>query len=428
MSTQPIGNLLDRTIAPSFKKIDPVQFSWPVQDRINDTIPLFVLNAGSQPVVKLELIFKSGQWYEPKNGVAYFAAQMLKEGTRKKNTQAIAQYIDQYGASLDMVVNSDYCSIQLMTLSRYLEPMLSLVAELLFAPTFPKASLDRLKNIKTQSLKVKNEKNDHIAKKKLRVALFGKQHPYGKCLTEKAIAAIDLESLQHYYQHHLLAECAVFFSGKIDDIMIQIVKKHLQGLRCHKNNLRAHVSTITAPATLHIAKPASQQTTMSLGKVWIKKTHPDYLPMLFVNTLLGGYFGSRLMQNIREKKGYTYGIFSKVNAFKHASYFFILTNIIKGSGKKTRQAIDEEIYTLQKQAVPVEELENLKNYMLGRFLSAINDPFSLMEKFKQAHFHELDQGYYQQFFDTVLHINASEIKALAQKYLTPDSLTEVVVG
>jgi predicted Zn-dependent peptidase len=177
-----------------------------------------------------------------------------------------------------------------------------------------------------------------------------------------------------------------------------------------------------------LAKEDSLQAAISMGRVLFAKDHPDYLPLLVVNELLGGYFGSRLMRNIREDKGYTYGIFSRVVPLKHTSYLLIATEVIQTFSQATCQEIAQEIKTLQTVPVPEEELKTLQNYMLGTFLSEINDPFSIMEKFKAVYLHGLDQAYYEQLHDTIRHISAPQIRTLANEYLSTDSFSQVIVG
>lgn len=423
--------MLDRTIAPTFKKIDFVPLQWPKKCQLNEAIPIFVLNAGSQPIVKLEVVFKAGSWYEPQNGVAYFTAKMLKEGTKRKSALEIATCIDQYGASLGIVAEADFLSIHLVTLSRYFDKMLSLLRELLFEPTFPAHSLELLKNIKTQAIKVNNEKNNRVAQKELKAALFGKRHPYGKYLTEEEVARIESDSLKSYYQQQLFAGCEIFMSGQIEDAMIEVVKQHLQELSCQKStpSPSSLTKSITKVPTKiqRSTKKESMQSSIRIGKTLFTKQHEDYIPMLFLNELLGGYWGSRLMQNIREEKGYTYGIFSSIVPFRHASCFLISTDVIQSFTQQALEEIYREINLLQKQAITPEELQKLKNYMLGTFLSEINDPFSLMEKFKAVYLYGLSQDYYQQYYTTICNMDALTLMELANKHLTIDSLSEVVV-
>jgi zinc protease len=234
--------------------------------------------------------------------------------------------------------------------------------------------------------------------------------------------------LQQYYKDQLLARCRLLVSGQVDEQDLKTIQDYLQPLPIQTPDAVPLPWLTQAPSQVHLAKEDSLQAAISMGRVLFAKDHPDYLPLLVVNELLGGYFGSRLMRNIREDKGYTYGIFSRVVPLKHTSYLLIATEVIQTFSQATCQEIAQEIKTLQTVPVPEEELKTLQNYMLGTFLSEINDPFSIMEKFKAVYLHGLDQAYYEQLHDTIRHISASQIRTLANEYLSTDSFSQVIVG
>jgi len=150
--------------------------------------------------------------------------------------------------------------------------------------------------------------------------------------------------------------------------------------------------------------------------------------MFFVNEILGGYFGSRLMCNIREEKGYTYGIYSRLVSLRKAGYWVVMTEVSPEVSQHTLQEIYKEINILQQTLVPATELQKVQNYMLGHFLTTINDPFAMMQKFQSAYLYGLDQSYYSDFYHQVRNMTAETIQSLAQKYLALDTFTEVVVA
>lgn len=419
---------LDRKIPPAYKTIDQLSFPWPTSLSLQAEIPLFVLNQGDSPIIKLTLLTDAGSWNEPQHGVAYLTGQMLLEGTNSKNASQIASYIDHYGAHLTITTRSDYSSIELVTLSKHLVPMLDLLAELLSASTFPSQQLQHLQQLKIQALKVENEKNNRLAYKHFKEALLGKEHPYGYSLMPADIAAVTREQLWAYYQEQWFTGCQILLSGQVDEQHIQLVQSQLAFLGSKKASRPAHPLSIHSPSKVHIPKEGSLQSAICMGKVLFPQTHPDYLAMHVVTALLGGYFGSRLMRNIREEKGYTYHIEASLLPLQEATYFLISTEAIQEFAEQTCQEIYREIEILQTQEVDVEELGTLRNYLIGNFLASINDPFSIMERFKEVHLHGLGQNFYGQFYDTLQHITSAQIQQMAKTYLSLDSLTEVRVG
>jgi zinc protease len=420
--------MLDRTVPPPFRAVDRPKFSWPETYQLKEGFPLFVLKEGSQPIIKLELICDAGSWYEPHNGVAYFTAKMLQEGTEYKSARDIARYIDQYGASFHAQVRPDTCTFTLTTLSKHLAPMLALLAELLLAPTFDAQRLVHIKQLTIQKLKVDAQRNSHVAHKKLKAILFDGTHPYGRHLTKTVIDNITPAHLQHYYRDQLLAGCRLLVSGQVQEKDLQTIQQYLQPLPIQAPDPALCPWPAQACAHVHLKKEGSLQAAIRVGKVLFTKDHPDYLPLLVVNELLGGYFGSRLMRNIREDKGYTYGIFSNIVSLKHTSYLLIATEVTQAFAQATCREIAKEIEVLQTTPVPESELKTHKNYMIGTFLSEINDPFAVMEKFKAVHLHGLDQVYYEQWYDAIQRINPFQIMALANAYLNADELSQVIVG
>jgi len=420
--------LLDRKTPPAFKTIDNISFPWPTTVKTDVDIPLFVLNQGAFPIIKLSLLFEAGSWYEPQNGVAYFAAKMLTEGTLNRTAQEIAAYIDHYGANLTVITKVDYCSIELVCLSKHFAPMLDLLLELLTTPTFPQAQLNLLQKLKIQALKVEDEKNSQLSHKHFKEALLGKEHPYGYSLTAADIASVTTGHLIAFHQDQLLAGCQVLLSGQVTEQHIQYVQHLLSRIPSKKANRPAYPLSIKPPSKIHVQKEGSLQSAICIGKILFPKTHPDYLAMYIVTELLGGYFGSRLMRNIREEKGYTYHIYATMLPVKETTYFLISTEAIQEFTEQTCEEIYREIAILQNEEVDLEELNTLKNYMIGNFLTSINDPFSIMQRFKETHLYGLDQNFYEDFYHTLHHITPARIKEVANTYLSLDSLTEVRVG
>lgn len=418
--------MLDRITPPLFQPIDYPVFSWPKAVALDTGLPCWQLNTGTQPVVKLELIFDGGTLHEPSPGIAYFATKMLLEGTQHRDVQAIAQYIDQYGASLTAHVQPDSWSLTLITLSKHLLPMLQLFTEVLLLPKFTTSRLEHLKHLKGESLKLAAEKNSQVARWHFQQLLFGTEHPYGRLLDETAVSAVTLAQVEQYYTKQFLTGCRAFVSGQLTDQMLLTIQEHLQLLPVQKRTTAASAALISSSQRLHVPKPKSLQAALNVGKALPKRNHPDYSALLVVNELLGGFFGSRLMRNLREEKGYTYGISSRVVPLQQTSYLLIATEVVQEHTEHACQEIEKEIDILQTTLVSSEELMTLRNYMLGAFSASVNTPFAVMDRFKTAYMHELNPDYYSQQYATVKHMNATQIRTLAQQYLS--DLNWVVVG
>lgn len=419
----------DRTKAPDFKHFQEFDIKEAHTLTLNNSLVLHCINAGDQPVARLELIFDAGVWHEKQAGQAYFTGQMLKEGTTGKDSQAISLFFDQYGAFLEITPGVDQLTITVYALTKHFPVLIPFLREMVFDSVFPEKELDTLKNIKIQNIKVRNEKNNVLASKIFRAALFGENHPYGTYLTEELIHAAGREDLLTFHKTHVLKGFQIILSGQVQDKEVRLIEENFGDISmvdATKNDIQHPVSSEVKQKT--VKKKDSLQSSIRLGKTLFSKNHPDYARFSVVLEILGGYFGSRLMKNIREEKGYTYGIHAAMANFIHAGYMIIGTDVKKSFTQATIEEIHKEINILQNVAVPNEELETVKNYMLGSFQASITTPFSLADKFKAIHFYGLDYQFYQNYLTSVKNIGQEDILTLAQKYLQVDSFTQVVVG
>jgi predicted Zn-dependent peptidase len=191
--------------------------------------------------------------------------------------------------------------------------------------------------------------------------------------------------------------------------------------------IQKEIKTLTASSVKKEKKDAVQ-TSIRIGKKLFTRNHPDYLKFTVLNETLGGYFGSRLMKNIREEKGLTYGISSQIAPMLQEGYFVIGTDVKKELASKALEEIYNELEKLQNEPVGDEELQTVKNYMIGSYSNSITTPFSLANKFKTLHFNGLSYDYYDNYMTAIQKVNAKDLMQMAKKYFDRTSFTEVLVG
>lgn len=420
--------MLDRNIAPPSKRVTNIAIPQAKRTSLDNGLPIYLIEAGKQPVVKLELIFKAGAWYEEKKGASYFAAKMLSEGTRHRSSAQISYEIEKFGAYLELNPTLDYSIVTLECLSKHLSSLLPLLHEILYAPTFPEDELVTLKNLKAQQTRVQNEKSSFLASKKFREAIFGDAHPYGKDLTLEDIDQLTEEDIKSFYHRYYSLPFEIIISGLPDGNFLADLNTVFGKAIFGKQTVAPHYTPKGTTSRTLIEKEANLQSSIRLGKKLFTKDHHDYIKLLVVNEILGGYFGSRLMKNIREDKGYTYGISSALVPLKNEGYFIVGTDVNKENTSNTLQEIYKEIELLQTSLVPEEELNTVRSFMVGSFLSEINTPFALSDKFKGVHLYGLDYEFYNHYIQTINNITPKEIQELAQQYLQKETLMEVIVG
>lgn len=420
--------MLDRKIAPPFKRVANIAIPQAKRTCLDNGIPLYYIEAGKQPVVRLEFIFKAGAWYEDNKGASYFAAKMLSEGTQQKSSAQISYEVEKFGAYLELNPTLDYSIVTLECLSKHLNNLLPLLHEILRQPTFPEDELVTLKNIKAQQTRVQNEKSSFLASKKFREAIFGEAHPYGKDLSLEDIDKLTRDDVRSFYDQYYTLPFEILISGLPNSGFIADINKIfgqtvLQKAAADPTYISHPISSPTI-----IEKEANLQSSIRVGKKLLTKDQPDYVKLLIVNEILGGYFGSRLMKNIREDKGYTYGISSALVPLRNDGYFIIGTDVNKENTRNTLQEIYKEIEVLQTTLISDDELNTVRSFMIGSFLSEINTPFALSDKFKGVHLYGLGYDFYDSYLQTVNNITSTEIRDLAQQYLQRDTFSEVIVG
>ncbi|MCF0072152.1 insulinase family protein [Dyadobacter sp. CY261] len=423
--------LLDRTIAPDFKIIETVNLPEPRTYTLDNGIALHVINIGEQPVVRLECIFEAGNWYESEVAASYFAIKMLLEGVEGMTSQEINEAFDNLGAFTEMSHTSDRVGIVVYCLSRFLPDVLPLVQKMIGNPTFPEKEFQELKNITIQNLKVNKEKTAYLATTEFRARLFGAAHPYGHSQSEEGIEALGLDAVRVHYDRFIRnSKFTVVLAGQIAEADVQHVNATLG-----QNRVDAAVGSgiYNASESYHgdetiVERPESVQSSIRMGRVLFNRHHPDYSKMLVANEILGGYFGSRLMKNIREEKGLTYGISSHLATFRHEGYFMIGTDVKKEFTQQTIDEIRKEIVRLQTELVGPEELQTVKNFMAGEFTGSLNTAFEVADRRKILLLDSLPANFFNQYIERIHATTAEDVMAMANNYLRPEDMVTVIAG
>ena len=423
---------LNRKQAPAFKTIDKIDITRAKQGVLDNGIKVYTLNSGSQELTKIEFIFKAGMYYQKQPLVASAANNLLETGTKNYTANQISDNIDFFGSFFECAVDQDYATLALFSLNKYVDKSLHYVEEIIKHPTFPKDEFDIYMSNKQQKHLVNSEKVNVLARRRYTELMFGEKHPYGVSVKTEDFDNITLETvIQFYKEHYHSGNCTIIASGKLDDNLIETLNRYFGkttwGTVCDISKPEVHINT-TKVQKHFIERPDAIQSAIRVGRLLFNKTHPDYFKFQVLNTILGGYFGSRLMANIREDKGYTYGIGSGLSSLVNAGYFFISTEVGADVTNQTLTEIYKELHTLRTELVDEEELETVRNYVLGQFLRSVDGPYALADKFKAIWEFDLDYSYFETYFNAVKTITPQDIKDLANKYFQEKDLIELVVG
>ena len=417
---------LDRTQPPTFHLSSDYSLAHPEHFTLANGCDLFVFRQLEQEVVKMELVFDAGKWYESAPGISHFTSQMLPKGTEGKSSFQIAEALDSLGAHLEISPGFDVVTLSLFSLRNKLLAAVKILSEMLEKPVFDDAELRQMKEIFVQGLRVNNKKSSVVASKTIRQTIFGNVHPYGNVVEEEDVAEVTAKGIREFY-HTSFSLQSVYLIGKLTEDELQEVVGLLPLVR-PKRGARRTFEIITG-ASQRITQADSVQASIRLGKRCIlKEDRKDYFDAVMFNHILGGFFGSRLMKNIREEKGLTYGIHSSMNHFLHDSFWVISAEVNQANAIQAIAEIKHEISMLQDKLVPADELEIAINYFIGSWQSENATMFAIAERIKNIHLWGLPAEYYTHLMDHLRHITPEQVQMIAKAHFDAGDLVEILVA
>lgn len=425
--------MLNRKIAPIRQIPDKIVVTKADEIILPNGIRLLSINVGSEDVCKLDLHFSAGSRYQSKPAESRAAISLLTEGTKNLTSHQIAEKFDFYGSFCEQNSDRDFGKISMFSLSKFLNQSLDLLEEVIKNPIFPEKEVETYRVKGKQSLIVELEKVTTLSRQDFFKGLFGFNHPYGFFAEPQDYLNIQRSDLVNFHQSHLTSNlCTIVLSGKVGKAEINDVINHFGKEKWGNEltNLEA-LPKITVPKQRkHFSnKEDALQSAIRIGRILVDRKHPDYSALVILNTLLGGYFGSRLMKNIREDKGYTYGISSTILTLKEYCVFVIGTEV---GAEYTSRAIKEiyfEISRLRNELVSNDELDLVRNYLLGELLRSFDGAFTIADTLINLfEFNNLDYTFFENTIHTIKTITPEQLMKLANSYLRDDDLIECVAG
>ncbi|GAA0530951.1 M16 family metallopeptidase [Chitinophaga japonensis] len=425
---------MNRKIAPAIK--DAVEFDIKLKPyekfTLDNGIPVYVIKSDEQDTLQLELVFSAGSWYEQENMVAAATNFLMKNGSSRHSALEINESIEYYGAYLNRNSYHENATYTLHCLTRHAGDLLPLLQEVIQDPAFSAEELAIYQQNMKQRLAVNLQKCDFVANRYIDRYLFGEFHPYGRVSSMEAYDALQPESLRAFYhKHYTYSNCKIFLAGHLPENMLELLNRYFGSTRWNEGGhlLRPELPIQTADERKHriFNDENGVQGAVRVARHFPNRYHPDFPKMLVLNTILGGYFGSRLMSNIREEKGYTYGIHSQLYNFRQISALNIHTEAGRDVCEATIEEIYKELLRLQNEPVPAEELSLVRNYMIGSILGDLDGAFHLIQRWKSLILNDLDENYFYNNINVIKTITAEELQHLAKQYLSPAEFYELVV-
>ena len=422
---------LERKKAPPI--VDAVDFNLKLKPAerftLDNGVEVYAIDAGAEEVLSIEWVFYAGNWYENENLVAASANFLLRNGTSQKSAFQLNEHFEYYGSYLNRACYNETATITLHTLSKHIHELLPVVKELIIDSVMPQEELDTYRQNMKQRLKVNLQKNDFVASRLIDVYVYGQDHPYGKFSTLDDFDALKREDLLDFYKkYYQQGKLVMFVAGKIPNGLFPLINKYFGDLPNNDVLIEGINAQPSIDRKFRITNdPNGVQGSIRIARAFPNRHHPDFLKVQVLNTVFGGFFGSRLMSNIREDKGYTYGVHSYLQNHIHDTAWMISTEAGKDVSEAAIQEVYNEMKILREELVDEEEMLLVRNYMMGGILGDLDGPFHIIARWKNIILNGLTEKYFYDTIQTIRTISNEEIRELANKYLKPEEFYELVV-
>ncbi len=422
--------IIDRSIQPDFKLVKDVTIPKVESLKLNNSIPVHYINSNNSDIFEIIFSFSAGSWNQKKLLVAAMCRSMLIEGTKNHSSKEIANIFDNMAVSFSTMSGMHVTAVKIIALSKYMQTVIELCSEILKYPTFPESEfIIKQKNHK-KSLIVLLEEEMPIAQNEIDKLMYGEKYPYGWAAVPEDYDKLSPTDLREFFEENYVAEnLKIIVTANKKDEILDLLNKNLGDFRKGTPTKDKFLEIpIMPPKQTIIERPDALQSAIAIGWKLFPPLHEDNSDMKFLNTLFGGYFGSRLMQNIRQQKGYTYSIHSDTKLHKYDGALYILSEVEKENKFRVVDEIKNEVLKLQTENVSDEELNNVKNYLSGIILAGCDGSFKYSKIFHTILRIGYDFDQIKKIIDGINNISSERVKQLANKYLDIEKMYCTVVG
>lgn len=387
---------------------------------------------GTVPKVTMMVAIQAGNVHEPAGqvGTADLLGKLLSEGTATLSAAQLADKVARMGGSLDISVGADQTMLWASCLSEYAPELATLLAEVVQRPSLPESELARIKADFKRQMNLARAQPGTQARQKFSAALYG-SHPYGRPLpTDAEIDALTMAQVKTFYETQYGAQrTALFAAGKFDQAALrQAISSAWSSLPKGPAPRIELAKSQTRPDIMTLDRPGAPQSTIVIGLPVVDPSHPDYVRMRVLNSLLGGSFGSRITRNIREDKGYTYSPYSYLETHYRTGNWSQNADVTTQETGNSLKEIVYEIERLQKEAPSAEELRGIQNYESGLFVLRNSTAGGIISQLNTLHLHGLPDSYLTEQVKKINEVTPQQVSETARKYVRPEAMTIVVVG
>lgn len=418
---------MDRNIAPALQPISALDLREPQIFKIGENTEVHWISEVPNNTCRVELYFDAGT-IKGERGRSSFASHLLLSGNEFLKSSDIHHRLDSLGAFHDIGLAAETSVVSLYALKDKMPKALNVLAEAIAKMSCEEKEVKEMVADRKQRFMVNLQKTKFLAQREFQKRLFQSNTAYAQVAEADYYEDVKREELIAFHQQNYLkglykiAVVGSFSKEQLNEMLVPVISFTATNLTPRAKELQ------NTPGRTHIEKKGALQTAIRVGRTLFNKNHPDFIDFQILNTILGDYFGSRLMSNIREDKGYTYGIGSMLAEYKNTGYFLIATEVGKEVAEATIEEIKFELQRLQTELVREEELSLVKNYLLGQMLKSADGPYNLMDLHLSVHSFGKDFSYYNEVLQHLHSITPERLRELAQMYFNWEELTVVSAG
>jgi zinc protease len=422
------------TMPPALGPAPTLRLPEPVRRTLPNGMAVLYVRKAELPLVQAVLVARGGLSDDDAGmpGLASFTAAMLDEGAGGRSALELADAVEQLGATLSTGAAWDAAQVSLGVLRRQFPAALQLMADVVIRPDFPAGEVQRLREERLTELARGRDEARVVAGNAFSSLLYGGDHPYGRLSSTASVRRIDRAALEAFHRRYYLPSSAtLILVGDVDESLHPAVERAFGAWR---GGDVAPAATPEPPAPSDAARiylvdmPGAAQSEIRIGHPAVARDHPDFYALTVMNTLLGGSFTSRLMQNLRETHGYTYGAGSSFQMRRGAGPFQASSAVVTA---KTDSAVIEffrELNRIRDEEVTAEELDRAKNFVALRLPQSFETTGQVAARIAELVIHGLPLDYYETYVQRVMAIDAAEVQRVARQHLHPDRSAIVVVG
>ena len=423
---------VNRAIPPTIQQIEPFAMPKPRHSMLTNGIPVFYFDNPNLDLIHILLQIKTGAMYQPAKHVCNFAYTLLKESSPVLTPDETSERLDYYGTNVTVTVGMDNVQIMISVPKNNLGRILPDIAEFLISPSYREKSLSILQDKEVKNLAYNEQKTDYCAWRIMWREMLGEIFPsVSEFATELSIRSVTTQTLQDFHRCSFCAEnLTVFVTGNTDketekqiEATWEAVPHGIPAPELPEIQIQEHSGEF-----IYQPKEKCLQSSIVLCSLSMSYNNPERPAFSVLNTLTGGYFSSRLMQNLRERKGLTYGIFSSSTFFGQQSVFSISSDVNAQSSRIAVDSCFDELQRLQNEPVSREELDMVKNYMAGLQLRTADTTVNAMQKFAYWKRFGLDETEMFRFLSNIKDTSPEELLSLAKKHFPYNKFTRIIVG